>query len=59
LPVLRADVAAGLILTPFPTISVPRTGYVALIPFDANKTSSLTFFLEWLISEGKPVTAPR
>lgn len=52
LPVLQADVAAGLILMPFPAISVPRTGYVALIPFDAHKTSSLTFFLDWLIREG-------
>jgi LysR family transcriptional regulator, glycine cleavage system transcriptional activator len=52
LPVLHADVAAGLLLTPFPAISVPRTGYVALIPFDANKTSSLTTFIDWLVAEG-------
>jgi DNA-binding transcriptional LysR family regulator len=52
LPVLQADLAAGLLLTPFPTISVPRTGYVALIPFDANKTSSLTTFIDWLAAEG-------
>jgi hypothetical protein len=25
---------------------------VALIPFDADKTSSLTSFIEWLIAEG-------
>lgn len=52
LPVLQADLAAGRLLTPFPTISVPRTGYVALIPFDANKTSSLTGFIDWLVAEG-------
>ena len=52
LPLLQADLAAGLLLTPFPTISVPRTGYVALIPFDANKTSSLTTFIDWLAAEG-------
>jgi LysR family transcriptional regulator, glycine cleavage system transcriptional activator len=52
LPVLQADLAAGLLLTPFPTISVPRSGYVALIPFDANKTSSLTAFIDWLAAEG-------
>jgi hypothetical protein len=38
---------------PFPTISVSRTGYVALTPFDANKTSSLTAFIDWLVAEGE------
>jgi DNA-binding transcriptional LysR family regulator len=52
LPVLQADLAAGRLLTPFPTISVARTGFVALIPFDANKTPSLTSFIDWLIAEG-------
>jgi LysR family glycine cleavage system transcriptional activator len=52
LPVLQTDLAAGLILTPFPTILVPRTGYVALVPLDANKTSSLTAFIDWLVAEG-------
>jgi LysR family transcriptional regulator, glycine cleavage system transcriptional activator len=55
LPVLEIDVDQRL-LTPFPAITVPRTGYVALIPFDANKTSALTRFIEWLVAEarGKP-----
>jgi LysR family transcriptional regulator, glycine cleavage system transcriptional activator len=52
LPVLRADLTAGRLLAPFPTITVPRNGYVALIPFDADKTSSLTRFIEWLMAEG-------
>jgi LysR family transcriptional regulator, glycine cleavage system transcriptional activator len=52
LPVLQADIIAGLLLTPFPKIRVPRAGYVALIPFDANKTSSLTTFVDWLVAEG-------
>jgi LysR family glycine cleavage system transcriptional activator len=39
-------------LAPFPTIAVPRKSYVALIPFDADKTPSLTAFIEWLIAEG-------
>jgi LysR family glycine cleavage system transcriptional activator len=52
LPVLQEDVAAGRLVTPFPEIAVPRTGYVALIPFDANKSSSLTTFIDWLVSEG-------
>ena len=52
LPVLEASVAAGYLLTPFASIAVPRTGYVALIPFDAHKTSFLTAFINWLVAEG-------
>jgi LysR family glycine cleavage system transcriptional activator len=52
LPVLQTDLVAGRLLTPFPTILVPRTGYVALIPFDANKTSILMNFIDWLVAEG-------
>ena len=52
LPVLQTDLAAGRLLTPFATIRVPRTGYVALVPFDANKTSVLTNFIDWLVAEG-------
>ena len=52
LPVLAFDVAAARIVLPFPDILVPRTGYVALVPFDADKTSSLTAFIEWLVAEG-------
>lgn len=51
LPLLRADLASGRLVAPFPTILVPRTGYVALIPFDADKTSSLTHFIDWLAAE--------
>jgi DNA-binding transcriptional LysR family regulator len=52
LPVLEADLAAGRLLAPFRTITVPRKSYVALVPFDADKTSTLTRFIEWLIAEG-------
>jgi LysR family transcriptional regulator, glycine cleavage system transcriptional activator len=52
LPVLDIDVGQRLV-TPFPAITVPRTGYVALIPFDANKTSALTRFIEWLVAEAR------
>ncbi|MDR3460928.1 MAG: LysR substrate-binding domain-containing protein [Beijerinckiaceae bacterium] len=52
LPVLEADITAGRLLAPFPKITVPRQGYVALVPFDVDKTSSLTAFLEWLKAEG-------
>jgi LysR family glycine cleavage system transcriptional activator len=51
LPVLQADVAAGRLMTPFPEIKVPRTGYVALIPLDANKTTALKNFIDWLIAQ--------
>ncbi len=52
LPVLQTDVVAGRLLTPFPAIQVQRTGYVALVPFDANKTSALMSFMDWLVVEG-------
>jgi DNA-binding transcriptional LysR family regulator len=52
LPVLQADLAAGRLLAPFPAIAVPRKSYVALVPFDADKTSTLTSFIEWLVAEG-------
>jgi LysR family transcriptional regulator, glycine cleavage system transcriptional activator len=52
LPVLYADLATGRLLAPFPDIVVPRTGYVVLIPFDVDKTSSLTSFVDWLLAEG-------
>jgi DNA-binding transcriptional LysR family regulator len=53
LPVLETDLASGRLVAPFPKIFVPRTGYVALIPFDANKTSFLTAFMDWLIAEAR------
>lgn len=52
-PVLQAEIASGRLVAPFPTIRVPRTGYVALIPFDANKTSVLTSFVDWLVAEAR------
>lgn len=52
LPVLQSDVAAERLLTPLPAIAVARRGYVALVPFDADKTASLTEFIEWLVAEG-------
>ena len=52
LPVLTSDVATARIVLPFPEILMPRTGYVALVPFDADKTTSLAAFIEWLVAEG-------
>src|ERR1700761_9008966 len=52
-PVLQADISAGRLMTPFPALTVPRTGYIALIPFDANKSAALTKFIDWLVSEAE------
>jgi LysR family transcriptional regulator, glycine cleavage system transcriptional activator len=57
LPVLQGDVAAGRLVTPLPEIAVPRTGYVALVPFDADKTASLAAFIDWLVAEGRAMAA--
>jgi LysR family transcriptional regulator, glycine cleavage system transcriptional activator len=51
LPVLAADLAAGRLLAPFPSLTVPRTGYVALTPFDAEKSPASRAFLDWLLAE--------
>jgi DNA-binding transcriptional LysR family regulator len=51
LPVLQADIASGRLTTPFPEIIVPRSGYVALIPFDADKSPALTRFIDWLTTD--------
>ncbi|MCB8878755.1 LysR family transcriptional regulator [Acidisoma cellulosilytica] len=52
-PLIEREVALGRLSTPFPDIRVPRRGYVALIPFDADKSPALTGFVEWLVAEGK------
>jgi LysR family transcriptional regulator, glycine cleavage system transcriptional activator len=52
MPVLAGDIPAGRLITPFANIRVPRIGYVALVPFDADKTTSLKAFVEWLSSQG-------
>jgi LysR family transcriptional regulator, glycine cleavage system transcriptional activator len=57
LPALQTDVAAGRLVTPFPTITVPRIGYIALIPFDVDKTSALTSFIDWLSAEAEDAPA--
>jgi LysR family transcriptional regulator, glycine cleavage system transcriptional activator len=37
---------------------VPRTGYVALVPFDAEKSATFKGFIDWLVAEGNPTTHP-
>jgi LysR family transcriptional regulator, glycine cleavage system transcriptional activator len=38
---LDVDVLAGRLVAPFPDIKVRRAGYVALVPFDADKSAPL------------------
>ncbi|TXN06680.1 LysR family transcriptional regulator [Methylobacterium sp. WL103] len=52
LPVLSDDLASGRLVAPFPEIVVPRPGYVTLVPNDADKTSTLTAFVDWLVATG-------
>jgi DNA-binding transcriptional LysR family regulator len=52
LPLLATDIAVGRLVTPLPDIQVLRTGYVALVPFDADKTAPLKDFVDWLVAEG-------
>lgn len=52
LPVLQGEVATGRLVTPLPKITVPRLGYVTLVPFDADKTSSLRALIDWMVAEG-------
>ncbi len=58
-PVLAADLEAGRLVAPYPDILVPCAGYVALIPFDADKTASLTAFVDWLVAQGGDSQAPK
>lgn len=57
-PLLNADLLSGRIIAPLPHIKVPRTGYVALVPFDADKSAPLTGFVEWLVAEGRADQPP-
>jgi len=53
-PLLDADLASGRLIAPLAHIKLARTGYVALVPFDADKSASLQGFVDWLVAEGKP-----
>jgi LysR family glycine cleavage system transcriptional activator len=59
LPLLEIDVASGRIMTPLPEIRVRRTGYVALTALNAERTESLTAFLDWLAAEQGRVRSVR
>lgn len=51
LPMLEIDIASGRLMTPFPDIRVPRTGYVALVPQHAGDAKLLAAFVDWLAAE--------
>ncbi len=51
LPMLDIDIASGRLMTPFPEIRVPRTGYVAVVPRDADSGNLVRGFVDWMIDE--------
>ncbi len=53
LPVLERELRLGRLVAPLPAIRVERSGYHALIPFDAEKSASLTAFVDWLVEQGR------
>ncbi|MBP2230100.1 DNA-binding transcriptional LysR family regulator [Azospirillum agricola] len=58
LPMLEIDVASGRLMTPLPEIRVPRTGYVALIPRQADAGNLVAGFVDWLAGEARGEPAP-
>lgn len=51
LPMLEIDIAGGRLITPLPDIWVQRTGYVAIIPRQADAGNLFTGFVDWLVGE--------
>lgn len=51
LPMLAIDIANGTLMTPLPEIRVPRTGYVAVTPRQADVGNLLAGFVDWLVTE--------
>ncbi len=47
-PLLQIDVDAGRLMAPLPQIQVRRTGYVAVIPREADAGDRLAGFVDWL-----------
>lgn len=53
LPMLDIDIASGRLMTPLPEIRVPRTGYVALVPRQADAGNLIAGFVDWLVGESR------
>jgi hypothetical protein len=51
LPMLDIDIAASRLMTPLPQITVPRTGFVAIIPRQADPGGLAAGFVDWLAAE--------
>jgi DNA-binding transcriptional LysR family regulator len=51
LPLLEIDIASGRLITPLPDIRVPRTGYVAISPRQADAGNLASGFVDWLVGE--------
>jgi DNA-binding transcriptional LysR family regulator len=59
LPMLEIDITGGRLMTPLPEIRVPRTGYVAIMPRQADAGNLFAGFVDWLVGETRgPVGAP-
>lgn len=56
LPMLEIDIASGRLMTPLPDIRVPRTGYVAIFPRQADAGNLLAGFVDWLVEESPKTT---
>ncbi len=53
LPMLNIDIAGGRLMTPLPEIRVPRMGYVALVPRQADAGNLVAGFVDWLVGEAQ------
>lgn len=53
LPMLDIDIANGKLMTPLPEIRVPRAGYVALVPPQADAGKLVAGFVDWLVGEAQ------
>ena len=53
LPMLEIDIASGRLMTPLPDIRVPRTGYIAIIPRQADAGNLFADFVDWLVGEAR------
>lgn len=51
LPMLDIDLANGRLMTPLPGIRVPRVGYVAIVPRQADAGDLRAGFVDWLVAE--------
>ncbi|MFG1192640.1 LysR substrate-binding domain-containing protein [Xanthobacter flavus] len=51
LPTLAIDIASRRLTTPLPDILFPRTGYVSIIPQQAESGKHAASFVDWLVGE--------